>query len=118
MMIKREVIEKTGYLDEKYFMYLEDVDYAMRAREKGYEIWFVPASHVWHKNAQSSGKSGSDLHVYYQTRNRLLFGMKYAAFKTKLALVRNSIHVIKTNPKRQDAVLDFYLARFGRKNFS
>lgn len=114
MIMTREVIEKVGFFDETYFMYLEDVDFCMRALKAGFELWYIPASHIWHKNAQSSGESGSELQVYYQTRNRLMFGMKYASFRTKLALIRNSIHVVRTNSKRRKAIADFYLRRFGK----
>jgi hypothetical protein len=115
MCIKREVITSIGLLDERYFMYLEDVDYCMRAERNGFELWYVPASKIWHKNAQSTGNSGSDLHVYYQTRNRLIFAMKYASLRTKLAVLRNSLHVLKTREKRRSAVVDFYLGRSGMK---
>lgn len=78
LLIPRTVIEKVGYLDPKYFLYLEDVDWSQRVLQAGYNIRFVPESVVWHKNAGSSGGAGSSLHSYYQTRNRLFFFIKYA----------------------------------------
>lgn len=87
MFVKKEVFEKIGLLDEKYFMYYEDTDFCIRAKKAGFKILFVPNAVVYHKNAGSSS-SGSHLQDYYITRNRLMFGIKYAKLKTKLVLIR------------------------------
>lgn len=78
VLLPTAVIDRVGVLDPSYFLYLEDVDWSMRVLQAGYDIQLVPKSVVWHKNAGSSGGSGSTLHQYYQTRNRLFFFMKYA----------------------------------------
>ncbi|MCR4263912.1 MAG: glycosyltransferase family 2 protein [Candidatus Roizmanbacteria bacterium] len=117
MMIKKDVFEKVGHLDERYFMYLEDVDFCRRAKQEGYKLWYVPQSIIWHKNAQSSGKPGSDIHVYYQTRNRLLFGFQYAPLRTKLALLRDSLRIVIKGGMRKTAVIDYYLGRLGKRDF-
>lgn len=114
MMMKREVVENIGLLDEKYFMYLEDVDFCMRAKRATFELWFVPQSYIWHKNAQSSGKPGSSLHIYYLTRNRLLFGFTYASLRTKIALIRDSLRKIVRGELQKRAVVDYYLGRLGK----
>ncbi|MBI3956290.1 glycosyltransferase family 2 protein, partial [Candidatus Gottesmanbacteria bacterium] len=77
MMVKKEVFEKIGLLDEKFFAYLEDLDFCLRAKCAGYKLLYVPQSVVWHENAGSSGV-GSDTHQYYMTRNRFLVGFRYA----------------------------------------
>lgn len=81
LMIKREVLEKIGTLDKKFFLYLEDADFSLRARRAGYEVGFCSQSVVWHKNAGSSGGAGSRLHEYYQTRNRLLFAFSHGDWR-------------------------------------
>lgn len=107
MMVKREVFEKIGLLDEKFFAYLEDLDFCLRASQMGYKLLYVPQSVVWHKNAGSSGV-GSDTHLYYMTRNRLFIGMHYASFRTKFALIREAIRFIIGGPEiRRKAVIDF-----------
>jgi GT2 family glycosyltransferase len=55
VLIKREVFQNIGYLDEGYFMYYEDVDFCRRAREAGFGLVNVPSSHVVHLRGQSSG---------------------------------------------------------------
>lgn len=107
MMIRREVFHKIGSLDEKFFAYLEDVDFCLRAKHAGYKLLYVPRSIVWHKNAGSSGV-GSDTHQYYMTRNRLIVGFRYAPSRTKLALVREAVRFIIRGPAiRRKAVIDF-----------
>ncbi len=94
MFIKKEVIEKIGKLDERYFAYLEDVDYCMRAKRAGFKIMYVPRAVIWHKNASSSGGPGSKLHFFLQERNRLIFGLKYAAPIVKLHLLLKLIRYL------------------------
>jgi hypothetical protein len=53
LMIKRQVIDKIGGLDEGYFLYLEDVDFCLRAHEAGYRILHVPQAKIFHKGSQS-----------------------------------------------------------------
>ena len=71
MMIKREVIDKVGLIPECYFLYYEELDWSMMISRAGYEIWYEPASTIYHKESQSTGQN-SPLRTYYITRNRLL----------------------------------------------
>ncbi|MBI5122239.1 glycosyltransferase family 2 protein, partial [Candidatus Roizmanbacteria bacterium] len=114
ILIKRAVIEKIGMFDPKYYLYLEDVDLCERAKRAGFKLWYEPKAVLWHKNASSSGKPGSELHVYYQTRNRLLFGFRYAGFRTKIALLKEAVKMLLKDKTRKQAVLDFFLGRLGK----
>ncbi len=117
-MIKREVFEKTGLFDEKYFLYYEDNDLSQRARKSGFAIYFQPESYLWHLNAGSTGGSGSQLHDYYITRNRLLFGFRYASLRAKLALLKESIRLVYSGRKWQKrGALDFYIGKMGKGSF-
>lgn len=111
---KTEVFKKVGLFDEKYFLYLEDMDFSVRAKKAGYKITYQPSAVLWHKNASSSGGSGSKLQDYYITRNRLLFAFKYAKAKTKLAVLRQIIGQC-SNPAKRRALLDFLTLRFGNR---
>ncbi len=116
LMVRKEVFEKVGLFDNKYFLYWEDIDLCQRARKAGFKIFYVPRAVLSHKNASSSDKPGSKLHQYYQTRNRFLFGQRFASTRTKLALIREAFkNIIKGGVKRE-ADLDFFLGRFGGKN--
>lgn len=114
MMVKKQVFEKVGLLDEKFFAYLEDLDLCLRAKQMGYKLFYVPQSIVWHKNAGSSGV-GSSLHQYYMTRNRLFIGMRYASLRTKFAIARETIRSILNGPPiRRKAVIDALTGRWGK----
>ncbi len=114
LLIKKEVFGKVGLLDDKYFLYLEDMDFSVRAKKEGFKIIFEPASIVWHKNASSAGGSGSSLQEYYFTRNRLIFAFKYCPVRTKLALLRQTIKETG-NPVKRKALLDFISFHYGKK---
>jgi hypothetical protein len=118
-MIKKEVFEKVGLFDEKYFLYYEDNDLSQRAKKAGFAIYYQPKAYLWHLNAGSTGGSGSALHDYYITRNRLLFGFKFASLKTKFALVKESFKLILIGrPWQKRGAADFYLGRFKKGSFN
>ncbi len=119
MAIRSDVFERVGFFDEKYFLYLEDSDLSNRLKKKGLKIIYQPEAVLWHKNASSAGGSGSILQDYYITRNRLLFGFKYANLRTKLALIRESVKIIISGRRWQkQGAIDFYLGKFGRGSFN
>jgi len=118
MLTSREVFEKTGYFDEKYFLYYEDADLSVRTKNKGFKIVYIPKSIIWHKNAGSVGGSGSELQDYYITRNRLLFGFRYASFRSKSALLRESLLLLFKGRKWQKrGVIDYCFDKFGKGSY-
>lgn len=72
MMLRREVLDTVGLMDETYFLYYEELDWSHRIQRAGYVVFYQPRALVYHKESLSVGKQ-SPLKVYYQTRNRLLF---------------------------------------------
>lgn len=118
-LIKKAVFDKIGLFDEKYFLYLEDMDLSVRAKKAGFKIMYQPTATLWHKNASSSGGSGSKLQDYYISRNRLLFAFKYAKPKTKIAVLKQII-TQSTNSARRGALVDFLTFNFGKseRNFN
>lgn len=116
LLVKRQVFGKIGAFDEKYFLYLEDMDFCTRAQKAGFSILFEPSSVIWHKNAGSVGGSGSALQDYYITRNRLLFAAKYAKIRTKFAVLRQVASQIN-QPIKRKALLDFLRGNFNKGSF-
>jgi GT2 family glycosyltransferase len=55
LMLRREAIDKVGLLDERFFMYLEDLDYSLRLRNAGWKLYYLPAVSIIHLVGQSSG---------------------------------------------------------------
>ena len=71
MLIKREAINKVGFMPECYFLYYEELDWSMMLTRAGYQIWYEPKCSIYHKESQATGQN-SPLRTYYLTRNRLL----------------------------------------------
>lgn len=59
MIIRRAVFEKIGLMDERYFLYFEEVDFCRRARQNGWACWYVPQSRIMHISGESTGASGA-----------------------------------------------------------
>jgi GT2 family glycosyltransferase len=55
IIVRREVFEQVGLLDEEYFMYYEETDFCWRALTAGWSCWYVPQSRIIHFVGQSSG---------------------------------------------------------------
>lgn len=60
MLIRRQVIDQIGYLDERFFAYQEDADYCFQARRAGWQVYYVPAARVTH----FGGEGGSRVQPY------------------------------------------------------
>ena len=71
MMVRREAIDKAGLMPDCIFLYYEELDWSMMIRRAGYDIWYEPATTVYHKESQTTGQY-SPLRTYFITRNRLL----------------------------------------------
>lgn len=54
MLIKREVVDMVGNFNGNYFMYLEDVEYCLRARKIGFKVIYCPKSTIFHEGGASS----------------------------------------------------------------
>lgn len=56
LMARREMIEEIGGLDDSFFMYFEDVDWARRAHDAGWEVHYIPEPAVLHEIGRSSDR--------------------------------------------------------------
>ena len=55
MLIRRQVLETVGLMDEEYFLYYEETDYCLQVKRAGWSCWYVPDSLVMHIGGQSTG---------------------------------------------------------------
>lgn len=76
MLIRREVIDQIGYLDEDFFMYGEDIDYCYRIKEAGWQIHYYPYTSIIHFKGASSRKKSLKL-LYEFHRAMFLFHRKH-----------------------------------------
>lgn len=80
LLCSRACLDAVGPWDESFFLYSEEVDFQLRARERGYSVWFVPEATAVHE--------GGDLHTSpdlwaLQLRNKVrLFRRRHGAAHT------------------------------------
>lgn len=60
MLIRKEVIDQIGFLDERFFAFQEDSDFCFRAREVGWKVFYVPGAQIVHFGSMG----GSHVHPY------------------------------------------------------
>lgn len=84
MLLAREVLEKVGPMDERYFAYYEDTDLIFRATQLGYKIYYMPSVVILHKESSLTGGQRSSFFVYYINRNRIFFIRKHMKGIAKL----------------------------------
>lgn len=77
LLIKREVLERLGCFDERFFAYCEDTDFSIRATSEGYKCGVVHDCAVYHKDASSLDGGKSPYHAYITTRNFYLLWTKH-----------------------------------------
>ena len=75
MMMRRSALNKSGLLDEDFFMYGEDIDLSYRLLKSGYENWYVPARILHYKGESTQKSSFRYVHVFYDAM--LIFFKKH-----------------------------------------
>jgi N-acetylglucosaminyl-diphospho-decaprenol L-rhamnosyltransferase len=110
MMMRRDVLEKVGGFDETYFLYFEETDLCLRAKQAGWEVWYVPESRVMHIRGQSTGVTALDekpkrLPGYWFESRRRYFaknhGLAYAWAADLAFLAGNGIGILKHTLQRK-----------------
>lgn len=80
MLVSRRFVEAVGLMDERYFLYSEEHDWAHRAVLKGFKLAYAAKSVVYHAHGASIGsdaKGGSPKSLYYLYRSKILFTKKF-----------------------------------------
>lgn len=72
MLLSKEIVDKVGLLDERFFLYYEDTEYSMRALAQDVPIWYCADAVVYHKVNGSTKGNEKPASSYYITRNWLL----------------------------------------------
>ena len=72
ILVKREVLERIGLLDERFFIYFEETEWCARARRAGFRVVYVPWARLWHKITPTA-RAHSRRYLYLMARNRLLY---------------------------------------------
>jgi GT2 family glycosyltransferase len=79
MMIRRQVVEKIGYLDEQFFAYQEDADYCLRARQTGFQVYYVPNAQIIHYGGMGGSRQQPYRSIFEWHRSYFLYFQKNLA---------------------------------------
>jgi len=102
-LYRRSMLDEIGLFDEDFFLFMEDVDLAFRARLSGWKCMYVPTARVVHFHGGTAGFR-SDLSIYYGNRNLLWYVVKNFPSRT---LLLSSPWIIGRNC----AVIPYYLLK-------
>jgi GT2 family glycosyltransferase len=89
MLVSRTFIDRVGLMDESYFLFSEEHDWAHRGVRMGFRLAWAPESLVYHKHGATIGTSpsgGSELSLFYLYRNKALFTAKHYPWLLPVAL--------------------------------
>lgn len=91
MFMRKEALEKSGYLDEDFFMYGEDIDLSYRITKAGYAIYYLPTTSIIHYKGESTRKSSLNyILTFYQAM--LIFTQKHPEFSGQKVLIQLAIY--------------------------
>jgi GT2 family glycosyltransferase/glycosyltransferase involved in cell wall biosynthesis len=98
MLIRRDVIERIGLLDEAYFFSFEDIEFCLRAQESGFRTGCVQEARAYHEGGRTIGRR-SARRVYFATRNHLRLAARQGdrrgrALRSALVLGLNAAYVL------------------------
>lgn len=79
VLLGRAALERAGLFDESYVIYVEDVDWSLRARRAGFVLWYEPKARGWHHVSATSGGGLTPLKAYFRLRSGALFLTRHAA---------------------------------------
>lgn len=75
MLIPKNIIDEIGLLDEKYFMYFEDLDYCRRAKKAGYKTYYLPRVEFVHYHGASGKKIPELTHQWLVQSSKVYNGL-------------------------------------------
>jgi len=79
LLMRRKALEEVGLLDERFFMYSEELDWCYRAKRSGWEVVYLPTAQVIHYVGKSSEQVLSVRHIQFQ-RSKVLFFRKHHGY--------------------------------------
>lgn len=95
MLIKKEVFQIVGMMDENYFVYYDDTDFVYRGVNKNNKkLWYISNSLISHNESSSTGKM-SDFSVKFLWRNLVYFALKnYNPFYAAYVILYNFLYIL------------------------
>lgn len=91
LLVRRQVFDVIGLMDERFFLTFEESDWCFRGREAGFLSYAVPAARVQHKVSASFGGAQSPLMRYFMTRNVLHWARRHLSRRERWRLFRRML---------------------------
>jgi N-acetylglucosaminyl-diphospho-decaprenol L-rhamnosyltransferase len=111
LMVRRESIEEVGLLDERFFMYCEEIDWCMRIKAAGWRIYCVPGAEIVHYVGQSTRQFRAEMVVALWRSRYRLFEKHYSPLFRWLA--RRLVHLgLRWRLGRQPEISEDELAAY------
>jgi len=82
MIVRRKAMDEVGVLDEGYFFFFEETDWAYRMRSAGWKIYHVPSARIYHLQGMSIGRDVRSRMLFYRSRYRFFGKWKGRAYNT------------------------------------
>ena len=79
MLIRRAVVDQIGYLDERFFAYQEDADYCFRARQAGWQVYYMPEAQITHYGSMGGSRVEPFRSMYAWHKSYFLYYQKNLA---------------------------------------
>ncbi|MFQ5473934.1 MAG: glycosyltransferase family 2 protein [Dehalococcoidia bacterium] len=134
LLVPLSVIDTVGPMDDRYFLYLEDVEWCLRMRRHGISVWYEPKALLWHDVSASVRSMDDRIVRYYSYRNyyllafthtgvagRLWFGLHFATTFLKIAIRTALFPSYRRSAwyhARTRAMVDFLRGRFGQAPYA
>ena len=132
LMAARDVWQRVGFFEPRFFLLFEDTDWSLRARRAGVALCYVADAKLWHKVSRSFGDTVTPGYAYYYMRNTLLFIERNFSWRQKRWMYRGALRKAHTQPILSAAadsperaaklhraisqgIRDYFLRRFGKQ---
>jgi GT2 family glycosyltransferase len=96
ILIRRAALEQTGLLDERFFIYTEEVDLCHRLLDSGWQIYWVPRAVIVHHGGASTSQVGGKMFLELY-RSKVQYFRKYSGFGGALAY--KTVLLVATLPR-------------------
>lgn len=77
LFVRRQALEEVGPLDEGYFLYVEDIDWAKRMHQAGWQVYYVPSAQIIHHHLAVSDKKFFSQRTWIHTLSMLRYTRKF-----------------------------------------
>lgn len=100
LMVRREILAEVGPLDEGYFLYVEDIDWARRIHQTDWDVYYVPTAQIYHYHLAVSDRNFLSRYTWFHCMSMIRYIRKYwLLFIPGLGITKNQFSVWETTRK-------------------